>query len=67
LDKSTLDLLRRLAQRSLEALGAHVPDQFIGAEMLSKFSVLAGGLPPGPEAEPRLREAIMAALDQLDD
>lgn len=67
LEKSTLDLLRRLAQRSLEALGAQVPDKFLEAEMLSKFSVLAGGLPPGPDAEPRLREAITAALDQLDD
>lgn len=67
LEKSTLDLLRRLAQRSLESLGAHVPDKFLEAEMLSRFSILAGGLPPGPDAEPRLREAITAALDQLDE
>lgn len=67
LEKPTVDLLRRLAQRSLEALGAHVPEKFIEAEMLSKFSVLAGGLEPGPDGELRLREAIVAALDELDD
>lgn len=67
LEKSTVDLLRRLAQRSLETLGAHVPDKFIEAEMLSKFSALAGGVQPGADGERRLREAIVEALDQLDD
>lgn len=67
LEKSTLELLRRLAQRSLESLGAQVPDKFVEAEMVSRFSLLAGGLQPGPDGEARLREAILAALDQLDD
>lgn len=67
LEESTIELLRRLAQRSLEALGARVPDKFVEAEMLSRFSLLAGGLEPGPDGEVRLRAAIVAALDQLDD
>jgi len=67
LERSTLDLLRRLAERSLEALGARVPEKFLEAEMLSKFSSLAAGTPPGPDGEQRLREAIVAALEQLDD
>jgi hypothetical protein len=67
LEKSTVDLLRRLAQRSLEALGARTPEKFIEAEMLSKFSALAGGVQPGADGERRLREAIIAALEELDD
>ena len=66
LDRSTIDLLRRLAARSIEALGAKVPDKFLHAEMLSRFNSLALGIPPGPDAEQRLREAITAALEQLD-
>src|SRR3954465_2754079 len=67
LDKSTLALLRRLAVRSLEALGARDVDKFVEAEMLSKFNSLAGGTPAGVEGEVRLRDAIVAALDQLDE
>jgi hypothetical protein len=39
----------------------------VEAEMLTKFNSLAGGVVPGVEGEARLREAISAALDQLDD
>ena len=67
LEPATVDLLRRLARRSLESLGAHVPDKFVEAEMLSRFSLLAGGLQPGSDGETRLREAIAAALEQLDE
>jgi hypothetical protein len=67
LDRSTLELLRRLAVRSLESLGIQKPDKFVEGEMLSKFHSLAGGINPGIEGEARLREAIKAALDQLDD
>lgn len=66
LENSTLLLLRRLAIRSLESLGVREPAAFIEAEMLSKFSSLAGGITPGPEGEARLREAITAAIDHLD-
>ena len=67
LDASTLSLLRQLAVRSLEALGARDIDKFIEAEMLSKFNSLAAGIPPGVEGEVRLRDAIVAALEQLDE
>ena len=67
LEQPTLDLLRRLAVRSLEELGTRVPEKFLEAEMLSKFSALAAGIPPGANSEQRLREAIIAALEQLDD
>jgi hypothetical protein len=43
------------------------PDKFVEAEMLSKFDSLAGGIAPGEQGEARLREAIKAALDQLDE
>jgi hypothetical protein len=67
LQRSTLELLRRLAIRSLESLGIREPDKFVEAEMLAKFHLLAGSIDPGEHGEARLREAIKAALDQLDD
>ena len=67
LEPATVVLLRSLAQRSLEVLGAHVPDNFLEAEMLSKFSALAAGIQPGPDGELRLREAIIEAIEQLDE
>ncbi len=67
LDRSTIELLRRLAIRSLEALGIREPDKYVEAEMQSKFNSLAGGIKPGVEGEARLREAFKAALDQLDE
>ena len=67
LEPRTIELLRKLAARSLEELGAKVPDKFLEAEMLSRFHSLAGGVQPGPDGEQRLREAIVAALEQLDE
>ena len=67
LEGSTLSLLRRLAVRSLESLGVRNPEKFVDAEMLSKFNSLAGGVAPGVEGEARLRAAISAALEQLDE
>src|SRR2546423_1377065 len=67
LDSSTLTLLRRLAVRSLESLGVREPEKFVEAEMLSKFSSLAAGIPGGEATEAKLREAIAAALEQLDE
>jgi hypothetical protein len=66
LDSSTLSLLRRLAARSLEALGVRDVDKFLEAEMVSKFNSLAAGVPAGIDGEVKLRDAIAAALDQLD-
>ena len=67
LEHTTMEMLRRLAIRSLESLGVRKPEKFIEGEMLSKFSSLARALKPGAEGEARLREAIKAALEQLDD
>jgi hypothetical protein len=67
LERSTLELLRRLAIRTLESLGIREPEKFVEAEMLAKFHSLAGGIDPGEQGEARLRDAIKAALDQLDD
>lgn len=67
LDKTTLKLLRSLAIRSLESLGVRQPEKFVDAEMLAKFNSLAGGIPQGEGSEDRLRKAITAALEQLDE
>lgn len=67
LESSTLALLRRLALRSIESLGVRDPEKFIEAEMIAKFNSLAGGITPGAEGEARLRAAIAAAIEQLDD
>jgi hypothetical protein len=67
LDASTIELLRRLAVRSLETLGVREPEKFVESEMLSKFQSLAGSIDNGQDGEQKLREAIKAALDQLDD
>ena len=67
LESSTLTLLRRLAIRSIESLGVRDAEKFIEAEMVSKFNSLAGGVTPGAEGEARLRAAIVAAIEQLDD
>jgi hypothetical protein len=67
LDATTLRLLRRLASRSLEMLGVRDTDKFVEAEMLTKFNTLASGIPAGIDGEIRLRDAISAALEQLDE
>jgi hypothetical protein len=67
LENATLELLRRLAVRSLETLGVRDPNKFVEAEMLSKFQSLAASIDSGADGEKKLRDAIQSALDQLDD
>ena len=67
LDKPTLQLLRQLALRSLDSLGVRDPEKFVEAEMLAKFNSLAASVPQGEGSEERLRRAIAAALEQLDE
>jgi hypothetical protein len=43
------------------------PENFVEAEMLSKFNSLAAGVTSGTEGEARLREAIKDALERLDE
>ncbi len=66
LEPSTRRLLRDLAERSLDALGAALPAHFIDAEMLRQFSLLAAGVAPGSGGEERLRAAIVRAIDEID-
>ena len=67
LEPETLRLLRQLAVRSLETLGADLPGSFLDAEMLRQFSLLAAGVPAGPGSESKLRQAISRAIDEIDD
>lgn len=63
LEDDTRALLRALALRTLEELGIRDPHQFVEAEMLRQFSLLAAGVPPGPGREEELRRAIRDELD----
>ncbi|HEU4630269.1 MAG TPA: Smr/MutS family protein [Gemmatimonadaceae bacterium] len=68
LEPETRRLLRRLAQRVLESLGAsHLDGRFVTDEMVRQFTVLAPGVPTGPDRELLLRSAIRLALSELDD
>jgi hypothetical protein len=67
LEPETVELLRKLSVRSLESLGVKDPAKFVESEMLAKFNLLAAGVTPGAGSEEKLRRAIVAALEQLDD
>jgi hypothetical protein len=67
LDRETRQLLRHLAERSLEQLGVRGDrDRFIEGEMVRQFSVLAATLSANGAREDLLRAAIRRALDQYD-
>lgn len=67
LSGETRDLLRRLAVRALESLGAPTAEAYVSDEMLRQFSVLAAAMPiRGTDGESRMREVIIAALDAFD-
>ena len=64
----TRRLLRRLAERSLDALGApNLEGRFVTDEMVRQFTALAPGLPDGGDRELQLRSAIRLALSELDE
>jgi hypothetical protein len=64
LDPATRLALRRVAQRALEILGVRDFERFLEQEMLEQFSVVATGIPEGPDRDARLRSALEAlALD----
>ena len=67
LQPATRQLLRRLALRALDELGVRDAAPFVEGEMVSQFSLLAAGIPDGPEREDRLRTAIGHALLEYDD
>jgi hypothetical protein len=68
LDKRTRDGLRRLAERSLETLGAPRTDRFVRDEMTRQFAVLSSALAAdGKDREVRLQFLIAAAQDSFDE
>lgn len=62
----TSDMLRVLAERSLDALGVKERGAFVEEEMLRLFGVLGATVLEGPERERQLRHAIAAAMDDYD-
>jgi hypothetical protein len=66
LEPATRALLRRVAMRSLELLGAQEPARFVEKEMLEQFSRVAPGVPDGPDREGRLRATLSALLLEYD-
>ncbi len=56
--------LRELAQLALEQLGIRDARAFIEDEMVSQFTMLARGVPEGPERERRLLAAIERTIDE---
>jgi hypothetical protein len=68
LERHTLQELRALAERALDALGVPRTDRFVKDEVVRQFSVLSAAIPVGvPDREATLRTVIRAALDAYDD
>lgn len=66
LSEETRELLRVLAEHSLDALGVRDRAPFVEGEMLKLFGVLALTVPPGPDRERRLCVVIRAAMSEYD-
>lgn len=64
LDEETRQLLRTLADCSLDALGVRDRWSFVETEMLRLFGTLATTVGTGPDRELQLRQAILAAIDE---
>ena len=62
----TRQLLRVLAERSLDALGVRERTPFVEGEMLRLFGSLAATVQEGPDRERRLRTAIRSAMSEYD-
>jgi hypothetical protein len=67
----TRSSLRRLAERTLESLGAPRGESYVRDEMVRQYSLLAGAVSRirrgGIDRELRLRDLIAAAIDAYDD
>jgi hypothetical protein len=66
LDGATRDLLRVLAERSLDAIGVRERGPFLEGEMLRLFGILGATAGDGTDREARLRAAIERAMAELD-
>jgi len=68
LERETLQRLHALAERTLDSLGVRTPTAAqLENAMERKFTLLAAALPDGPGRESRLRQAIDAAIRDLED
>ena len=67
LEPATRQILKQVAQRALEVLGAHDPAPFVEREMMEQFSRVALVVPDGPDREARLRAALRTVLQEYDD
>jgi hypothetical protein len=68
LEPETLQMLRHLAARSLERLGATgLAEAYVADEMTRQFAALGASVPEGAERERRLREVIRRAVAALDE
>lgn len=56
--------LRELAQLALEQLGVREPRMFVEDEMVKQLTLLARGVPKGPEYDRRLLSAIARAIEE---
>jgi hypothetical protein len=68
LSPETIDLLRKVALRSLEELGMSAPAPgFVEDEMLATFSKISRALPSSSDREGALRVALSSALTELEE
>lgn len=65
LDTATSDLLRQVAERSLESLGVRPDESALRDEMHRYLSKLAGGL-PSARREDHLRDVLRSALSEYE-
>jgi hypothetical protein len=61
---STRARLRELAALALQQLGIRNPEAFIEDEMVQQFTLLACGVPDGPDREERLLAAIERTIEE---
>ena len=64
LSPSTRARLRELAALALEQLGIRNPEAFLEDEMVQQFTLLARGVPDGPDRERRLLAAIERTIEE---
>jgi hypothetical protein len=62
---ATMNALRDLAARSLDALGVPPTDALVNDEMLHHYKRFAGAIGTGVDRDARLRAAITAAIDEI--
>jgi hypothetical protein len=60
-------ILRQVAERALQMLGVRDPSRFLAKEMLEQFSLVARGIPDGPDRDARLHAALEALRHDYDD